>query len=329
MNSTTYLFGKLAGLTVALTFVLCVGVIAQSTDASPIVSDESLRIIGGETAPPGMFTFSAHIRIGGESIPTSECGGAIIAAQWVLTVAHCIVQRKSNGIPLKASQLKVGYGSNNKDQMRLVQVSEVYVHPSYKISSPAENDITLLKLSEPIPQWDASVAPIPIGSSLVMDQQKAMVMGWGLTDPKNKQSLATTLNVAQVFLSNNVHRCRQLYPQFSDSNNDRVCSLENKGTDTCQGDSGGPLVVFDAFYSRYVLVGLTSYGNSPSGQALCGAPDNIAFYTHVAYFLPFITTVTGLPIGEIVAGDGTTNMYESEKVWKSPLGINAASKVQY
>ncbi|KAJ1948926.1 hypothetical protein IWQ62_006821, partial [Dispira parvispora] len=129
MSSATNLFDKLVGLTVALAFVFCVGFITQRTDATPIVADDSLRIIGGETAPLNTFTFTAHIRIGGESTPASECGGAIIAAQWVVTVAHCIVQRKNNGIPLKASQLKVGYGSNNKDQMRLAQVSEVYAHP--------------------------------------------------------------------------------------------------------------------------------------------------------------------------------------------------------
>lgn len=33
------------------------------------------------------------------------------------------------------------------------------------------------------------------------------------------------------------------------------------GKDTCQGDSGGGLYVFDSNINKYVIVGITSYGD--------------------------------------------------------------------
>ncbi|KAJ1970100.1 hypothetical protein H4R34_006103, partial [Dimargaris verticillata] len=187
----------------------------------------------------------------------------------------------------------------------------------YNEQGMGDNDIALLRLATPIATWSHNVAPVPIGTSMVYDDQTAVVMGWGITDPKDASSLAETLQVTTISLSNDRAVCSSMYSGFQDSNNDRICSADEQhtskaGQDTCLGDSGGPLVVFDG---RWVLAGITSYGNSPSGSAICGAKDNVAYYTHVAYFLPFILAQTGLQYPAITMGDGLTNVFENSRQW--------------
>ena len=49
--------------------------------------------------------------------------------------------------------------------------------------------------------------------------------------------------------------------------NSQVCAgAYSGGKDTCQGDSGGGLYGYDSNLSKFVVVGITSYGYS------CGKP---------------------------------------------------------
>lgn len=46
------------------------------------------RIVGGSDATPGQFPYQVSLRMDDAHI----CGGSIIAADWVLTAAHCVVE---------------------------------------------------------------------------------------------------------------------------------------------------------------------------------------------------------------------------------------------
>lgn len=47
------------------------------------------RIIGGEEAVPHSWPWQASIQIAGENL----CGGTVISKMWVVTAAHCFLNR--------------------------------------------------------------------------------------------------------------------------------------------------------------------------------------------------------------------------------------------
>ncbi|RKP37996.1 trypsin-like cysteine/serine peptidase domain-containing protein [Dimargaris cristalligena] len=317
---------RLLGLVVSALYLLGRVVQARMPVAEVVpAATPALRITSGSVTPANQFRFMVHITIARNNA-TFECGGTILSADWILTAAHCVMaasptptstsatasESSSSSSSLASaqvqppSQFKVGYGTVVKAELRQVGVSQVLVHPDYSPQRPSEHDIALLRLDTPLPAWDDTVAPARIYTSLVHDRQSATVMGWGLTDPKKLASFPTELRHTTVTISNDPTVCRQLYHDFTDSNQDRICTTDSDGQDTCQGDSGGPLVVQESEQTNgeWALAGLTSYGNSPSGGPLCGARDSVAYYTHAAYYLQFIIMNTQLKWSETLTEFG-------------------------
>ena len=134
-----------------------------------------------------------------------------------------------------------------------------------------ENDISLLKISEPFTFNDVVQAiPLPeVGESF---SGSATVTGWGtLSSGGSSPAILQKVDVPIVSDA----ECRSAYGS-NDIYDSNICAGE-AGKDSCQGDSGGPLAC------EGKLCGVVSWGIG------CGYPGYYGVYTEVSYFIDWIT----------------------------------------
>ncbi|KAJ2641483.1 hypothetical protein GGF44_002098, partial [Coemansia sp. RSA 1694] len=125
------------------------------------------------------------------------------------------------------------------------------------------------------------------------EKQTLTTMGWGKIS-NTSPTLPLTLMSVDIKIGT-AKDCRVANPSYRTPNGPEVCSANSltPGKDSCQGDSGSPSVVTSN--GVVYLAALTSSGTDPKnpGSADCATSDGLAFYTHVNYFMSFITSTTG------------------------------------
>ena len=277
----------LAGLGVAL--FSAPGPLAAAPAATPESGGGVVpRIVGGaEVDPPGSYPFVVALVLASESDAYRGfyCGGALIAAEWVLTAGHCV-----GG----AFDVLVGRHDLSEDtQGERIGVSAVYRHPSYAFPV---NDLALVRLER------AATAGLPIALATAADAPvfaagaTATVAGWGLTmgQPPGTPEDPTRLRKVNVPIVPDAD-CTAIYPGFFAASA-MICAgdLVVGGVDACPGDSGGPLFVTGP--SGYLHVGIVSGGMDPNGCGVAGQPT---FYTETAAHQEWIASVlSGQPLPE-------------------------------
>ncbi|KAJ2006347.1 hypothetical protein H4R26_001430 [Coemansia thaxteri] len=139
-------------------------------------------------------------------------------------------------------------------------------------------------------EFNDNTKSIPIYSGPIDAGQNLLAMGWGLSDAN-----ATMLNLLRgaVVTTGDVAGCQQYNSEFDSSNGPQICTLGNltPGDSTCSGDSGSSVVA--SRDGGVMLAGFDSIGIFAQGSG-CGDPNTAHFYIHAAYFLDFITSITGI-----------------------------------
>ena len=300
--------------------------VRAAKEAGTMLSEpQNTRIYGGRPAQEGAFPWQVSLHtaanVGQDErsrVLSQFCGGSLIARQWVLTAAHCILT--FDGKLTQPGELLIRSGNVALWQGDFRQVAAVIPHPDYD-PQRFDHDIALIKLAEPVGASSGPVGAIPVlrdGSAL--QPGPAVSIGWGLMEDGKVPGVLLETDIEVV--SNDT--CNQGFAEQSRrdlgaflyslgvtngvpedklvqafeivSNNmgqalteNMICAgIQSGERSSCHGDSGGPLMMRRGD-GGWIQVGIVSFGKMPLGaEVSCGHPSLYGVYTRVSNYFDWI-----------------------------------------
>jgi len=132
--------------------------------------------VGGAPVTPFEHNWVILFRTGG-----FVCGASLIDEQWAMTAAHCTEGIAPSSMQVGVHRHAYGWADNGEhDCAETVAIAEKHEHPGYD-SGTLENDITLLRLSQPVGCADSITMPSLDDGSYSGADTTVTVAGWGLT----------------------------------------------------------------------------------------------------------------------------------------------------
>ncbi|MEU0032673.1 MULTISPECIES: serine protease [unclassified Streptomyces] len=222
-------------------------------------------IVGGTTTTTTAYPFMMQIT---DASQNQFCGGTLVAANKVVTAAHCMVGETTSSVRVVGGRTYLN-GTNGT----VSKVSRIWINPGYTDATNGD-DVAVLTLSTSMSYTPASYVA-STNTGVYAAGTTARIVGWGTTSENGGSS--NQLRTATVPIVSD-SSCGTSYGSDYVAS-DMVCAgYSNGGTDTCQGDSGGPLLIGG------VLAGITSWGN---GCAEAGYPG---VYTRLTTFSNLVKT---------------------------------------
>lgn len=233
-------------------------------------------VIGGEPTPEGERGYQVSLFSFGEHL----CGGSLIDREWVLTAAHCVTAEDLS----EGMQVMLGSRQLNSQSALFIPAVQVIAHEDYDTDFNSNNDIALVRLASPAPDYIPTVklADENIMQNFVTTGAITTVSGWGYTD--NNYDLPP-LELQQVDLPiYDQETCNQAHYEEQGVTvlDSMICAgYPEGGKDSCFGDSGGPLTVTTD--EGDFNVGIVSWGSQQ-----CATPGLPGVYTRIASYLEWI-----------------------------------------
>ncbi|NXC47441.1 PRS56 protease, partial [Penelope pileata] len=232
------------------------------------------RIMGGSAAPRGAWPWLVSVRLHGELM----CGGVLVGGNWALTAAHCFAGSQNE------LAWTVVVGDHELGRLdpgeRAVPVRRIVPHPKFNPRT-FHGDLALLELAEPLtPSGSASPVCLPSGPAEPGPGTTCYIAGWGSLYEEGPSAEAV-MEARVPLLSQET--CRGALGRELLTSTMFCAGYLSGGIDSCQGDSGGPLVCQDPSSHRFVLYGITSWGDG------CGERGKPGVYTRVAAFTDWLS----------------------------------------
>ncbi|XP_033732745.1 serine protease 27-like [Pecten maximus] len=212
------------------------------------------RIIGGNDAGEDAWPWQVLLLHKNRFM----CGGTLLNADTVLTMAHCTKRMRR-----KFFRVKVGEYDRKKNErstrgeMR-IKVKKIIKHPDYDRYS-GKNDLSILKLERCV-KFCKYIRPIPklADDSVDPTNRTCYVTGWGAY---NRQKLFRYARILQELQTSVITKaqCEAGIQGSFNATDDMMCtSVDPKGA--CFGDSGSPLQCL--VNRKWVHVGSVLGGNA-------------------------------------------------------------------
>lgn len=240
------------------------------------------QIVGGVASGDESWPWQVAVNTLQDGQFKFRCGGSLIAADVVLTAAHCL---RNPDVTAEMVQAVAGDVDRliNEETEQTRNVHRIAIHPGYTgtLSSLYSHDIALLKLSgamTPTPGVVSIVTLASLNSSAVAGIDTCVITGWGISETKYEtNSLTNRLSSADMSVlsngeCNNSQYWDGLVKLF------QMCAY-NKRISACLGDSGGPLVCQKD--KNYVQYGVTSWGSKS-----CDRKPSV--FTRVSFYYSWI-----------------------------------------
>ncbi|KJH52126.1 trypsin [Dictyocaulus viviparus] len=246
------------------------------------------RVIGGSTASISEFPWQAAIVSYNNDGSGLMCGGTVIDEYWIMTAAHCIINR------WQKSYILTGILSLSNPQ-HTVRVEQVVVHPQYDASQMA-NDIALVQSKRSLFSRGINSVCLTRNDSLLITIKEGIITGFGL-HIVGGSPYSVIMGVSDVILKANVpiiphQQCQREWLTLSGGGvviTDKQICAGSKLHGAAPGDSGGPLLVYDKS-GQLFQIGITSFG-AGGFQGLLDQRKYPGVYTRVASYANWIENV--------------------------------------
>ncbi|NWW81008.1 OVCH2 protein, partial [Climacteris rufus] len=212
------------------------------------------RIVGGSQVKQGSHPWQVSLKRRQQHF----CGGTIVSAQWVVTAAHCTLDRNLlQYLHVTAGEHDLRLRENTEQTL---PVKSVIQHPKFDPRWPMNYDIALLKLDGAF-NFSSSVLPacLPDPGEKFEAGYICTACGWGRLNEHGL--LPQVLYEVSLPILNSTECSRALSTLKKPIQGDTImcAGFPDGGKDACQGDSGGPLLCRSK-RGAWTLAGVISWG---------------------------------------------------------------------